>query len=301
MDRLQTMAVFIAVAEEAGFAAAARRLNMSPPSVTRAVGELEARLGIRLLHRTTRAVRLTDAGERYVADCRRIVSEIEEADRHAAGVHGAPSGTVSLTGSALFGRIVLTPILLEILDRFPEITINTLFVDRVVNLVDEGIDIAVRIAELPDSSLAAIHVGSVRRVLCASPDYLAAAGYPQSPRELAGYETIDFTNIMTRGEWGFEQDGKRHNFKPRSRLQANSADVAIAAAVAGRGVTRVLSYMIAPQLESGELEIVLPAFTPPAVPIHVVHKELGQTSGRVRAVVDFLADRLRRTPTIQSS
>jgi DNA-binding transcriptional LysR family regulator len=299
MDRLQTMAVFIAVAEEAGFAAAARRMNMSPPSVTRAVGELEARLGARLLHRTTRTVRLTDAGERYVADCRRIISEVAEADRHAAGVHAAPSGAVTLTGSALFGRIVLTPILLEILDRYPEITINTLFVDRVVNLVDEGIDIAVRIAELPDSTLAAVRVGSVRRVLCASPDYLAAAGYPKSPRDLAGHETIDFTNIMSRGEWAFVQDDRTYNYKTRSRLQANSADVAIAAAVAGRGVTRVLSYMIAPQLARGELEIVLPAFTPPAVPVHVVHKEQGQTSGRVRAIVDLLADKLKRTPALQ--
>lgn len=300
MDRLQTMAVFIAVAEEAGFAAAARRMNMSPPSVTRAIGELEARLGARLLHRTTRAVRLTDAGERYVTDCRRILSEVEEADQHAAGVHAAPSGAVSLTGSALFGRIVLTPILLEILDRYPDITISTLFVDRVVNLVDEGIDIAVRIADLPDSSLAAIRVGSVRRVLCASPDYLAAAGYPQSPRDLAAHQTIDFTNIMGRGEWAFAQDGTSFSFKTRSRLQANSADVAIAAAVAGRGITRVLSYMVAPQLERGELEIVLPGFTPPVVPVHVVHKEQGQTSGRVRAVVDLLAEQLKKAPTIHS-
>ncbi len=300
MDRLQTMAVFIAVAEEAGFAAAARRMNMSPPSVTRAVGELEARLGARLLHRTTRAVRLTGAGERYVADCRRIIAEIAEADRHAAGIHGAPSGAVSLTGSALFGRIVLTPILLDILDRYPEITLNTLFVDRMVNLVDEGIDIAVRIAELPDSALAAIRVGSVRRVLCASPDYLAAAGHPKSPRELVEHQTIDFTNIMNRGEWAFAQQGRSYSVKTRSRLQANSADVAIAAAVAGRGITRVLSYMIAPQVERGELEIVLPEFTPLPVPVHVVHKEAGQTSGRVRAVVDLLAAQLKAAPAIHA-
>ena len=299
MDRLQTMTVFIAVAEEAGFAAAARRLNMSPPSVTRAIGELEARLGARLLHRTTRAVRLTDAGARYVADCERIVAEIDEADRHAAGIHAAPRGAVSLTGSALFGRIVLTPILVELLDRYPEITINTLFVDRVVNLVDEGIDIAVRIADLPDSTLAAVRVGSVRRILCASPDYIASTGEPKTPSDLGAHQTIDFTNIMTRGEWSFVRDGKSQNFKTRSRLQANSADVAIAAAVAGRGITRVLSYMVAPQLESGELNVLLDEFTPPAVPVHVVHKEQGQTSGRVRAVVDHLADRLRQSAVLR--
>lgn len=299
MDRLQTMSVFVAVAEEAGFAAAARRLNMSPPSVTRAVGELEARLRARLLHRTTRTVRLTDAGERYLADCKRIISEIAEADSHAAGIHSQPQGNVSLTGSALFGRIVLTPILIDLLDRYPAISINTLFVDRVVGLIDEGIDIAVRIAELPDSSLAAVRVGSVRRVLCASPDYLAAAGFPQTPADLDTHDTIDFVNIMPRDEWVFERDGKNLTFKTRSRLRANNADVAISAAIAGRGITRVLSYMVAPQLESGELELVLPEFTPPAVPVHVVHKEQGQTSGRVRAVVDYLANHLRQSPALR--
>jgi DNA-binding transcriptional LysR family regulator len=299
MDRLQTMSIFVAVAEEAGFSAAARRLHMSAPSVTRAVGELEARLRARLLHRTTRTVRLTDAGERYLADCRRIIAEIHEADGHAAGVHAAPRGTVSVTGSALFGRIVLTPILVDLLESYPEISIDSFFVDRVVNLIDEGFDIAVRIAELPDSSLAAIRVGSVSRVLCASPAYLATAGKLQVPRDLAGHDTIDFINIMPRDEWVFERDGKSQTYKTRSRLRANNADVAIAAAVAGRGITRVLSYMIAPQLESGALEILLPEFTPPAVPVHIVHKEQGQTSGRVRAVVDYLAERLRHAPSLK--
>jgi len=227
------------------------------------------------------------------------ISELEEADSQAAGIHAAPQGNVSLTGSALFGRIVLTPILVDLLDSYPEISINTLFVDRVVGLIDEGIDIAVRIAELPDSSLAAIRVGDVSRVLCASPEYLAAAGYPKTPADLDGHETIDFVNIMPRDEWVFERDGRSYVFKTRSRLRANNADVAISAAVAGRGITRVLSYMVTPQLESGELELVLPEYTPPAVPVHVVHKEQGQTSGRVRAVVDYLVDRLRDAPAIR--
>ncbi len=196
MDRELTMSVFVAVAEEAGFAPAARRLNLSPPSVTRAVGELEARLGARLLHRTTRSVRLTETGERYLADCRRILSEIEEADRHASGVHAAPSGMVSVSASMLFGRMALTPILLDLLDRYPEIGLRTLFVDRVVHLIDEGIDVAVRIAELPDSSLSAIRVGGVRRVLCASPDYLATRGRPTAPPELASHEIIDFVKHL---------------------------------------------------------------------------------------------------------
>ena len=299
MDRLQTMAVFVAVAEEAGFAAAARRLHLSPPSVTRAVGELERRLDARLLHRTTRSVRLTEAGERYVADCRRILADIHEADRQAGGLHAAPGGGVYLSASALFGRNVLTPILLDILDRYPEITIDTLFVDRIVDLVDEGVDIAVRIAHLPDSSLAAVRVGSVRRVLCASPDYLDAAGRPHTVQDLTRHRTIDFVNIMDRGAWSLVRNGSRVTYKPHSQLRANSADIAIAGAVAGRGITYVLSYMIAPQLARGELEIVLPDHVPPPVPVHVVHKEQGQTSGRVRAVVDALVDALRDAPMLR--
>ena len=298
VDRLQTMSVFVCVAEEAGFAPAARRLNMSPPSVTRAVSELEARLGARLLHRTTRSVRLTDAGQRYLADCRRILSEIEEADRHAAGLHAAPRGVVSVTASALFGRMVLAPVLLDLLDRYPDISLTTMFVDRVVHMFDEGIDVAVRIAELPDSSLSAIRVGCVRRVLCASPNYLAARGRPDAPSELVGHETIDFMAMTPGGEWTFGKDRKNTAFRPRSRLRVNSADAAIAAAVAGRGITRVLSYMIAPQLKSGELEIVLDAYGPPAVPIHIVPKEAGQTSARVRAVVDHLVQGLRKNPAL---
>jgi DNA-binding transcriptional LysR family regulator len=300
MDRLHTMSVFAAVAEAGGFAPAARRLKMSPPSVTRAVAELEARLGCRLLHRTTRSLRLTEAGQRYLADCRRILTEIEEADRHAAGIHAAPGGTVSITASAMFGRVVLAPILLDLLDRYPDLSVSSLFVDRVVHLIDEGIDVAIRIAELPDSSLTAVRVGAVRRVLCASPDYLAVRGRPRAPADLAGHEIVNFVTMTPGGEWTFEKGGKSHSFRPPSRLRLNTADAAIAAALAGRGITRVLSYMIAPQVKQGSLEILLEDYAPPAVPVHVVHKEPGQTSARVRAVVDHLVQHLRRTPALAS-
>ncbi|MCZ6665851.1 MAG: LysR family transcriptional regulator [Gammaproteobacteria bacterium] len=299
MDRLQTMSVFVAVAEEAGFASASRRLNMSPPSVTRAVSELEARLGARLVHRTTRSVRLTDAGQRYLADCRRILLEIDDADRHAAGVHAAPRGMVSISATAMFGRMILAPILLDLLDRYPDISITTLFVNRTVHLVDEGIDVAVRMGDLPDSSLSAIRVGGSRRVLCGSPNYLDTRGRPGAPSELIGHEVIDFVDSTPGGEWSFVNGGESHAFRPRSRLRLNSADPAIAAAVAGRGITRVLSYMIAPQLMSRELEIVLQDYEPPAVPIHVLHKEAGQTSARVRAVVDHLAESLRKNSALR--
>ena len=287
------MSVFVAVAEAAGFAAAGQRLNMSAPSVTRAVSQLEARLAARLFHRTTRQVRLTDAGERYLADCRRILGEIDEADSNAAGVHAAPRGPVAVTASVLFGRIVMAPVLLELLDRHPGLAITASFRDRVVDLLDEAVDIAIRIAELADSSLPAVRVGAVRRVMCASPGYLAEHGRPRTPEELADHRAIDFVNMTPNGEWVFAKAGRRKMFRPRSRLKVDNADFAIAAAVEGRGITRVLSYMVAPLLEAGTLELVLEEFTPAPVPVHVVHKEPGQTSARVRTAVDFIVDHLR--------
>ncbi len=293
MDRLQAMTVFVAVADEGGFSAAAGRLNISPPSVTRAVSQVEGRLAARLFHRTTRQVRLTDAGERYLVDCRAILSAIEEADSNAAGVHAAPRGLVTVTASVLFGRDVMSPILFDLLDHFPGLAIATLFRDRVVNLLDEATDIAVRIADLPDSALPAIRVGSVRRVACAAPAYLAERGRPLSPAALVDHEIIDFTNLSPNGEWVFSRHRRREVFRPRARLHIDNADTAIAAAIEGRGITRVLSYMIGPALKSGALELVLEEFAPTPVPVHVVHKEPGQTSARVRAAVDFIVENLR--------
>ncbi len=298
MDRLQAMGVFVGVAEAGGFAPAARRLNLSPPTVTRAVAELEERLGCRLLHRTTRSLSLTEAGERYLADCRRILSEVEEADRQAAGIHAAPRGRVSVTASVTFGRGVMAPILFDLLDRYPDLTVSAFFVDRVVHLLDEGIDVAVRIAELPDSSLTAVRVGSLRRVLCAAPGYLAARGRPREPADLKDHDIVSLVQMAPGGEWSFETDGKAQAFRPSSRLLVNTADAAIAAALAGRGITRVLSYMVAPEVKAGRLELLLEDHEPPLVPVHVVHKETGQTSARVRAVVDHLVQHLRRHPAL---
>ena len=298
MDRLQAMSVFVAVAEEVGFAPAARRLFMSPPTVTRAISHLEARLGARLFHRTTRTVRLTEAGERYLADCQRILSEIQEADRHAAGIHAAPSGRVSVTASVMFGRMAMVPALMDLLDHYPDISVSTLFVDRVVHLIEEGIDVAIRIGDMPDSTLTAVRVGSVKRVLCASPAYLAAQGRPKTPADLTRHDLINFVNLTAGGEWDFEKKGNARAVKVQSRLHFNTADAAIAAALAGRGITRLLSYMIAPYVSAGTLEVVLDKDEPRPMPVHVVHKEAGQTSARIRAVVDFLVGRLRSYPAL---
>ena len=300
MDHLRAMTVFAAVAEENGFAAASRRLNMSPPTVTRAINELETRLGARLLHRTTRTVSLTATGQQYHNDIKRILTDIEDADRHAAGLHAAPSGDVSVTGSALFGRMVVAPTLFEALDRFPDISLTTLFVDRVVHMVDEGIDIAVRIAELPDSSLSAVRVGSVRRVMCASPEYLGQSGRPEHPDDLAKHDLISFSGSAPIARWNLEYAGQAKSIKVFSRLRTNTADVAISAARAGRGITRVLSYMIADDIAAGRLVEVLPDFAPAAVPVHVVHRETGHVSARVRAIVDHLVSGLRAAPILDA-
>ena len=293
MDRLHTMSVFVAVAEEMGFAPAARRLNMSPPAVTRAVSALEQRLGAKLLHRPTRAVQLTEAGQRYLVDCKRVLAEVDEIDQSAAGIHASPRGKVTVTASVLFGSMVVVPILLDLLEQYPDIEIDAFYVDRVTNLMDEGLDVAVRIADLPDSGLSAVRVGSVRRVLCAAPQYLAERGSPDTPSGLATHDLIDFVNLTRTSDWNFVEDGKVTSMRPGARFRVNNGDAAIAAAVSGRGITRVLSYMIAPQLADGSLELVLDAFALPPVPVHVVHKETGQPSARVRAVFDFLAERLR--------
>ncbi|MDC0685825.1 LysR family transcriptional regulator [Sorangium atrum] len=293
MDRLDSMRVFVAVAEEEGFAPAARRLSMSPPAVTRAIAALEERIGTRLLHRTTRVVRLTEAGARYLADCKRILGEIEEAEASAAGSHTALRGQIGVTAPVLFGRMFVAPALFDFLALHPRVSARTLLVDRIVDMLDEGLDVAVRIAHLPDSSLSAIRVGSVRRVVCASPGCLAARGEPRAPADLARLDTIGFSPTGSPEEWSFGSGSRVESVFPTSQLLVNTADVAIAAAVAGRGFARVLSYQIGPELRAGRLSIVLAAHEPPPVPIHVVHLEGRRAAARVRAFVDFLVERLR--------
>ncbi|WP_394822085.1 LysR family transcriptional regulator [Pendulispora albinea] len=289
------MRVFIAVADEEGFAPAARRLSMSAPAVTRAISALEGRLGTRLLRRTTRVVRLTEAGRRYLTDCRRILGEIEEAEAAAAGEDAEPRGTLQVTASVNFGRMFIAPIVLEFLARHPHVSVRTLMVDHVVNLVDEGMDVGVRIAHLPDSELRGIPVGTVRRVVCASPAYLAAHGKPEKPSDLTHHETISFSSVNPNRHWSFTSanGGKPQTATPEPRLFVNSADVAIAAATAGHGLTRVLSYMIQPELRAGQLAIVLEDFEPPEIPIHVVYPDARRAASRVRAFVEFAAERLR--------
>jgi DNA-binding transcriptional LysR family regulator len=299
MDRLDSMRIFVAVAETGGFATAARRLVLSPPAVTRAVAAVEDRVGARLLHRTTRIVRLTEAGARFLEDCRRILAEVEEAEAAAAGLHAEPRGQVSITAPVLFGRLHVAPILFDVGIRHPLMVVRSFFIDRVVNLAEEGYDIAVRIAELPDSGLSAVRVGTVRRVVCASPAYLAAHGMPQTPADLADHDAIPFGQGVAARDWVFRRGDRTETVTPRARLIVNQADVAVAAAVAGHGLTRVLSYQMATDHRAGRLRTVLEEFEPPPIPIHVVHQEGRRATARVRALVDLVAAGLRADPALR--
>lgn len=293
IDRFHAMRVFAAVADARGFAAAARRLTLSPPAVTRLIAGLEERLGVRLLHRTTRIVRLTEAGTRFLADCRRILNDLEEAEASVAGSHGAPRGQLAVTAPILFGTRFVNPIVLDFLRRYPEMGVRTMLADRIVDLIDESIDVAVRIAHLPDSSLSAVRVGAVRRVVCAAPRYLKTRGRPRTPADLADFEAITFSPSGAVDEWRFDSSAGTYSVRPPSRLMVNTAEVAIAAAVAGLGLTRVLSYQIADELKAGRLKIVLAEFEPPPLPIHLVHREGRRAAAKVRAFVDFAVERLR--------
>ena len=296
IDRLHTLEVFLAVAEERSFSAGARRLGLSAPAATRAVAALESRLGVRLLTRTTRHVRLTESGRRYAEDARRILAEVGEADEAAAGINATPTGLLTITAPVLFGRIFVAPILVEYLQQHTGTRINALFLDRVVNLVEEGVDVGIRIAELGDSSLQAIQVGRIRRVLCAAPAYLEAHGVPAAPRDLEQHTLIAASASGTGTDGRFGPGAESVRRPPR--LAVTSNDGAIEAACRGLGIARVLSYQVAREVQAGQLRIVLEAFEPPCVPVHVVHREGRRGSARVRAFVDLAVQRLRGDPAL---
>lgn len=293
------MAVFVAVAEEERFAAAARRLRMSPPAVTRAIAFLEERLGVRLLTRTTRMVRTTDAGSRYLEDARRILLEADEADEAAAGINATPRGHLAVTAPVLFGKIYVMPIITAYQTTFKETTVSALFVDRVVNLVDEGLDVGIRIGSLPDSSLRAIRVGQVRRVVCASPAYLKAHGTPKIPADLAQHPLIAATPVSAGSEWTFARGKEKIGVRLSPRILVNTNDGALEAARSGFGLTQLLSYQVANELAAGALKSVLTGFEEASLPVHVIHREGRHGSAKVRSFVDLAVERLRADTALQ--
>jgi DNA-binding transcriptional LysR family regulator len=291
MDRLDAMAAFVAVAELRGFAAAARRLGLSPSAVTRLVAALEERLAIRLLQRTTRSVTLTDAGARYLARAQRILADVAEAEDAAQAERTTPTGRFVVAAPNVFGRTHVSPLLSVFLSRHRAVTGELRLSDRMVDLVEEGVDVAVRIGHLEDSSVFVRKVGATRRVVVASPEYLAARKKPHAPADLAHHVTIQFTALTPALEWRFTRGGRDHHVTIAPSFVTNSADAAISHAERGGGLTMVLAYQVVDEVRAGRLRIVLGEFEPPALPIHLVYPTTRLLSANVRAFVDLTAEK----------
>jgi DNA-binding transcriptional LysR family regulator len=290
MDRLEAMSVLVAAVETGSLSAAGRKLRTPLPTVSRKVSELEAHLGTRLLIRSTRRLTLTDAGAAYVAASKRILDQVTEAERAAAGEHSAPRGELIVTAPVAFGRLHVLPVIDAFLPAFPEIDIRLVLSDRNVRLIDDDIDMAVRIGALPDSTMVATRIGFVRRVVCGSPDFFAGHVTPKVPQDLAGLACVTFDALASPTEWQFPGI----TVPIRSRLSVNTAEAAIDAAVAGVGVTRVLSYQAALAVRDGKLQVVLAAFEPEPLPVHLLHAAQGSLPLKMRAFLDFAAPRLRQ-------
>ena len=297
MDRLDAMAAFVAAVDRGSLAAAARELSYSPATVTRAITSLEDRLGAQLLHRTSRALRLTALGETYLATCRQVLEELQHAENGAAADVSTARGLLTITAPVLFGRLKVRPVLDRFLDDNPAVHARLVLLDRVVNMLDEGIDVATRLAHLPDSGLHATHLGEVRRVVCASPAYVARQGRPNSPADLVDHACI-MSNEAAAEPWSFAQEPatRRRALRAvaiRPRLIVNAAAVAIDSALDGHGITRVMSYQVAADVAAGRLILLLQAFEPPPIPVHFVMQADRSITAKLRAFINFAAPLLR--------
>lgn len=295
MDRFESMSIFV-TAVEAGSLSAAARLRGTPlATVSRKISELEAHLGTRLLNRSGRTMSLTNAGRSYLIDCKRILEDVGEAERAVSGEYQAPKGALTVTAPIVFGRLRLLPIVVDFLGAFPEINLRLLLSDRAVNLFEDQVDLALRIGHLPDSSLIAFRLGTIRLVVCASPDYFAARGTPSTPADLSAHDCVTFESLMASDAWLVPDGRSNSSVAVHSRLVVNTAEAAIDAAIAGVGITRVLSYQVADALRAGTLAVALQDFEPEPWPVSFIH-----TSGRllplkVRAFLDFATPRLKAT------
>ncbi|CAG2145839.1 LysR family transcriptional regulator [Cupriavidus numazuensis] len=293
MNLFESMSLLVAVVDAGSLSAAARRLGVPLPTVSRKVAELESHLKARLLHRTTRKLSLTEAGDAYVAACRRILEEVGEAERVAVGEHVSPKGELAVTAPVAFGRLHVVPVIAEFLAHYPEIDVNLVLTDRVVHLMDEDADVAVRIGELPDSTLIATRVGTVRRVVCASPEYLASRGVPSAPGDLAAHSCVNFEVLASTRAWVFGVGKSEVSVPVHSRLAVNTAEAAIAAAILGVGLIRALSYQVADAIHNNTLCVVLQEFESAPLPVSLVHKGQAPLPLKLRAFLDFVTPRLR--------
>jgi DNA-binding transcriptional LysR family regulator len=288
MDRLDAMAAFVLAVERGSLAAAARELRRSPPAITRAIVALEDHVGSQLLRRTTRSLALTEAGEHYIAVCRRVLADLDEADRVAGGQHTIPRGRLAITAPIAFGHLHVQPVVDAFLAAYPEVQVELALLDRVVHIIDEGFDVAVRIAALPDSSLIALRIGEVTRILCASPAYLRRCPPLAAPPDLVAHACIA-SPPEGRGPWTFG----RTSVRVPIRLAVNTASAAIASALAGNGIACVLSYQVETELRTAKLVRVLAEHEPPPVPVHLVYGGTPPVAAKTRAFSSFALPRLR--------
>ena len=293
MDRFRAMQVFRESVESGSFSAAGRKLGMPLATVSRMIAELEAHLKTRLLNRSTRHIALTDAGRSYLTACKQILEQLNEAERAAAGEYTAPRGELTITTPIMFGRLHVLPVISEFLRAYPDIDIRLTQSDRLLHLLNEHVDLAIRIGPLPDSGLIASRVGTIRQVVCASAAYLDVKGTPLTPEDLATHDCIAFEGSRSRTEWVFGSGQSQRSVSIHTRLTVNTADAAIDAAIAGLGVTSVLSYQVASLVRSGAMRIVLESYEPPPWPVHLLYGIQGLVPLKLRAFLDFAAPRLR--------
>ena len=293
MDKFGAMTVLLKVVEAGTLSAAARQMELPLATVSRRIADLEAQLSTRVLNRSSRHLSLTEAGRLYVEACRRILEQVEEAERAVMGVHGEPKGRLTVTAPIVFGRIHLVPIVADFLAEYPEIDVKLVLADRLLDLLESDVDVALRIGELKDRNLITSRVGTVRRMTCASPSYLAAHGRPLQPDDLRGHACVTFDNLTSPEAWRFTVPGGSVLVPVRTRLTVTTAEAAIAGAIAGVGLTRLLSYQIAEARRNGQLELVLEDHELPAWPISLVYPGQQLLPRKSRAFLDFAAPRLR--------
>ncbi|MER9297994.1 LysR family transcriptional regulator [Mesorhizobium sp. M0621] len=293
MDRLEAMSLFVAAVEAGSLSAASRRFGIPLATVSRKVSDLERHLNTRLLNRSTRRLTPTDAGQAYLAACRRILDDVGEAERTAAGEYSAPTGELAITAPVVFGRLHVLPVVTGFLAAYPDVDIRLTLADHITQLVEDHFDLAIRIGQLPDSSLVAMGVGAIRRVVCASPAYLGEHGTPITPEELETHDCITFEGLASAATWSFIKGKAEIPIQVHSRLQVNTAEAAIDAAIAGVGLTKVLSYQIEAALRSGTLRLLLEEFEPAPWPVNLVHAGHGLLPVKLRAFLDFAGPRLK--------
>ena len=297
MDRLEAMEYFVAAVEAGSFSAAGRQLNVPLPTISRKVADLETHLNTQLLVRSTRKLAMTEAGVSYLAACKLILDQVDEAESQAAGEYSVPRGTLTITAPIVFGRLHVVPVVNEFLAKFPQINIYLTLSDHTLDLVDEHIDLAVRMGVLSESTLVATQVGDIRRVVCGSPAYFSAHGTPKTPDDLAKHMCVTYTALAAGMTWFFNpRDGKPSRaVRPLCRLKINTAEAAIDAAIAGVGVTNVLSYQIARPVSEGKLSVILQGFEPEPTPVHIVHARQALLPLKMRLFVEFATSRLRKS------